>query len=39
MDKITDKTRERKIKKALKVKLTKVTMLVGFVTGILVCIC
>ena len=33
------KTKKGKIKKATKVKLTKVTTVKGFVTGILVCLC
>ena len=33
------KTKKGKIRKALKVKLTKVTILAGFVTGVLVCLC
>ena len=30
---------KKKTKKALKVKLSKVTILAGFVTGVLVCLC
>ena len=33
------KTRKKKIKKALKVKLSKVTILAGFVTGIFTYVC
>ena len=33
------KTRKKKVKKALKVKLSKVTILAGFVTGVLLCLC
>ena len=33
------KTRKGKIRKALKIKLSKVTILAGFVTGVLVCLC
>ena len=42
MDKIEGekpKTKKGKIKKALKVKMSKVTILTGFVTGVLVCFC
>ena len=31
--------KKKKLKKHFKVKLTKVTLLAGFVTGILVCLC
>ena len=33
------KTRKKKVKKALKVKLSKLTILAGFVTGVLVFLC
>ena len=33
------KTKKQKLKKQIKVKLTKVTLLAGFLTGILVCLC
>lgn len=43
MDKTIDKkkpqTRKQKLRKALKVKFSKVTILAGFVTGVLVCLC
>ena len=32
-------TKKQKLKKQIKVKLSKVTLLAGFVTGILVCLC
>ena len=32
-------TKKQKLKKQLKIKLTKVTLLAGFLTGILVCLC
>ena len=32
-------TKKQRIKKQIKVKLTKVTLLAGFLTGILVCLC
>ena len=32
-------TKKQKLKKHFKVKLTKVTLLAGFLTGILVCLC
>ena len=31
--------KRQKLKKQIKVKLTKVTLLAGFLTGILVCLC
>ena len=37
--KIQKDKKKRKIRKALKVKLSKVTILAGFVTGVLVCLC
>ena len=39
MDREKPKTRKQKIKKALKVKFLKVTILAGFITGVLVCLC
>ena len=33
------RTKKQKLKKHLKIKLTKVTLLAGFLTGILVCLC
>ena len=33
------KTIKKKVKKALKVKLSKVAILAGFVTGVFVCLC
>ena len=33
------KTKKDKLRKALKVKFSKVTILAGFVTGVLVCLC
>ena len=35
----TQKKNKKKIKEAIKVKLSKVTILAGFVTGVLVCSC
>ena len=32
-------TRKQRVKKAFKIKLTKVTILISFITGILVCMC
>ena len=37
--KTQEKKKKKRIKRALKVKLSKVTILAGFVTGVLVCLC
>ena len=38
-DRKKPKTRKQRIKKAFKIKLTEVTILISFISGILVCLC
>ena len=38
-DKEKPQTRKQKLRKAFEIKFSKVTILAGFVTGVLVCLC